>query len=1029
MTSRVLLVFLFFIRLLPLGAQELSFRHLAVEDGLSQNTINCIYQDAYGFLWFGTQDGLNAYDGYDFTVFRYDPEDSATLSHNWIWDIIEDTANNLWIATWNGLTKYDRELRTFKRFLPDSTDHGSISGTRPASMVRDGHGRIWVAVWGGGLNLLDPVTETFISYRKAQHPDRNYPGDYVRKLFIDKEGILWVGTWNGLWKCPLPEKGDPVFERYNHQPGDASSLSSDRITSFAQDHQGNLWIGTLGGGLNLYHPEYNAFERFMHDPADVHSISNNDITCIDTSIPGSLWVGTVSSGLNLFDPESRNFRPYRSDPADPRSLASDNVYALFTDRGGIFWVGAGGLNIYNPGLLRFACPGPLEMLSEQLEGKSVYTLLEDSRGKLWAGSYHNGLACLDPGTSRITWYTNQPGNPNSLSSNSITSIAEAPDGTIWVSTAGDGLNRLDPNVGKWTRFREIAGQVETAGLDHISGIVTDDKGTLWIATSDHGIILYQPETDTYRSLRTDPGDPGSLSGDYLLRIFKDSHGDIWLGTWGAGLNRFEGEEKGFTRFMSDPSDPNSLPDNIIHSIYEQVLDTSRIIWVGTANGLAYMDPDEPAKGFRPSEANGELPSHSVYGTLFDSKNQQWISTNSGISVYNVNDQTLKHYTHRDGLPGNEFNAGAFLELDQGFFAFGGIEGLLVFHPDSVGESTFQPKVALTSFSVLNEQVYSGMDLNAMESITLSHRQNFFSFEFSSMDFSDPENNRFMYMLEGIDGDWIHSGDRNFAAYTKIDPGEYHFRVKGTNSDGRWSESEASMWLTITPPFWQRWWFRATLIALALMGFYAIHLYRIRRVREIERLRTRIASDLHDDIGSALTRISVHSQQIMSQEELGRIRQSTRKISELSREVVSTMSDIVWSIDARNDTLADFLSRMQDLTYSLLSDQDIQVTFSHKGLDVKKPLKVQHRQNLYYIFKEAVHNIAKHSGADRVEIDIENSHAGFRMKIADNGSGYDPGSVKGGNGIRNMQMRAGRMGAKLEITADQGVLIDLKMKSL
>jgi two-component sensor histidine kinase len=353
----------------------------------------------------------------------------------------------------------------------------------------------------------------------------------------------------------------------------------------------------------------------------------------------------------------------------------------------------------------------------------------------------------------------------------------------------------------------------------------------------------------------------------------------------------------------------------------------------------------------------------------------------------------------------------------------------VFHPDSVEESTFQPMLALTSFSVLNEPVCSGMDLNAMESITLSHRQNFFSFEFSSMDFSDPENNRFMYMLEGIDEEWIYSGDRNFAAYTKIDPGEYHFRVRGTNSDGRWSEAEASIWLTITPPFWQRWWFRGTMILLGLLGIYAIHLYRIRRVREIERLRTRIASDLHDDIGSALTRISVHSQQIMSQEELGRIRQSTRKISELSREVVSTMSDIVWSIDARNDTLADMLSRMQDLTHSLLADHDIQVSFSHKGMDLKKPLKVQYRQNLYYIFKEAIHNIAKHSGADRVEIEIENTHAGFQMKIADNGSGYDPVSTKGGNGIRNMQMRAGRMGAKLAITTDQGVLIDLKMKSL
>jgi signal transduction histidine kinase len=802
-----------------------------------------------------------------------------------------------------------------------------------------------------------------------------------------------------------------------------------RITSFREDREGSMWIGTLGGGINLYDARNNSFKRFMHDPEDEASVSSNDITSIENSTGASLWVGTVSSGLNLFDRTRSDFVRYSSDPADPQSLASDNVYSLFTDRGGVLWVGAGGLNMFNPGLLRFGCSEAPGILRDHLEGKSIYALLEDSKGQIWAGSYHDGVARLDPETSRVKWYTLHDGNSNSISSNSITAMAEDREGNIWISTAGSGLNRLDPDKGKWTRFRENKEQSETAGLDHISGIVVDDEGCVWIATSDQGIICYHPDSDSYHSYRTDVDDPSSLSGNYLLRLFKDGQGDIWVGTWGAGLNRFEGEEKGFTRFMSEPTDPASLPDNIVHSIYEQDLDTARLIWVGTANGLAYIDPDEPGKGFMPSAANRELPSHSVYGTLIDQRGQCWISTNAGISVFNSKDSILKHYTHRDGLPGNEYNAGAFLELSQGLFAFGGIAGLLVFHPDSVGESTFQPEVALTSFSILNEQIYLGIDLNAMESITLSHRQNFFSFEFASMDFSDQQKNRFMYTLEGIDGDWISSGDRNFASYTKIDPGNYLFRVRGTNSDGIWSGKENVIHLSITPPFWQRWWFRGTLIAIVLLAFYAIHLYRIRRVREIERLRTRIASDLHDDIGSALTRISVHSQQIMSQEELGIIRRSTGKINELSREMVSTMSDIVWSIDARNDTLADFLSRMQDLIHSLLSDQDIHVSFRHKGMDVRRPLKVHVRQNLYYIFKEAIHNIAKHSGADQVEIEIENTHSGFRMKISDNGSGYDPGSVKGGNGIRNMQMRAGRIGASLKILSVSGVVIVLKMKGL
>ena len=370
-----------------------------------------------------------------------------------------------------------------------------------------------------------------------------------------------------------------------------------------------------------------------------------------------------------------------------------------------------------------------------------------------------------------------------------------------------------------------------------------------------------------------------------------------------------------------------------------------------------------------------------------------------------------------------------MELQQGMFAFGGAGGLLVFHPDSVYENSFKPPVALTSFAVLNEQLYDGFTLNAMEQITLSHTQNFFSFEFASMDFSDPRKNRFMYMMEGVDEDWILSGERNFASYTKIDPGDYLFRVRGTNSDGRWSDQEGSLRVVITPPLWQRWWFRGVMIALGLMLIYAIHIYRIRRVREIERLRTRIASDLHDDVGSALTRISVHSQQILARKDPDRILQSTEKINELSRDTISTMSDIVWSIDARNDTLADFLGRMQDLTHNMLSERDISVSFTQKGMDNKRPMRVEVRQNMYYIFKEAVHNIARHSGADRVEIVMDNSLSVFSMLISDNGTGFDPDSVRGGNGLKNMKMRAARIGATLEISASVGCVIELKMKGL
>jgi len=1029
MATRTLLVSLVLSCLLPLKAQDVSFRHLTVEDGLSQNTINCIYQDHYGFMWFGTQDGLNCYDGYEFTTYRSIPEDSTSLSHNWIWDVIEDDSHNLWIATWNGLTKYDRSTGAFSRFLPDSSDQRSISGTRPASLARDSLGQIWIGIWGGGLNVLDPATATFTRYRRSEYPDQNYPDDFVRKLYIDRKGTAWIGTWNGLWTCRVDQDGSVVFESFFHDPNDRTSLSSNRITSFQEDQEGNMWIGTLGGGLNLYDRDRNSFKRMVHDPDDAGSVSSNDITSIELLSDGSLWIGTVSSGLNRFDLEDSTITRFNNSPSDQGSIASDNVYSVFSDRGGVLWVGAGGLNLFNPGLLMFEPTGKIAVLKEQLEGLSVYAIYEDQKGSIWAGTNGNGVLRLHPDSGEVSWYRHHRGDPNSISSNSVSDIAEDPEGNIWISTNGGGLNRLDPGSGSWKHFMEKKDLVETTGLDYISGIVVDRTGQIWIATSDEGIILYNREEDHYRRFRFDATDATSLSGNYLLRIFKDSRGDIWLGTWGAGLNRFHPGGERFIRYLSDDTDPHSIPGNIVHSIFEQVNDSARIIWVGTANGMASFDPDRPENGFTPAGVNTELPSRSVYGMLIDPEEKQWISSNSGISRYNPADGSFMHYTHRDGLPGNEYNAGAFLKLSNGMFAFGGIGGLLVFHPDSVYESSFETSVALTSFAVLNEQLYKAIELNVMEQIELSYKQNFFSFEFASMDYSDPQKNRFMYKMDGIDEEWIISGERNFASYTKIDPGDYLFRVRGTNSDGLWSDHEISIMVVITPPFWQRWWFRGLLIVAGLMAFYAIHLYRIRRVREIERLRTQIASDLHDDIGSALTRISVHSQQILAGQDTERIKQSTEKIDELSRDTISTMSDIVWSIDARNDSLGDFLGHMQDLTHSMLSEKDISVSFRHKGMESRKPVRVEVRQNLYYIFKEAIHNIARHSGADNVEIRLDNSDSLFHMHISDNGCGYDPEAIKRGNGLKNMKMRARRIGAVLEMSTSGACVIELKMKGL
>ncbi|MBN2698350.1 MAG: hypothetical protein JXR52_05945 [Bacteroidales bacterium] len=1028
MNGRTLLLFLF-IPCCVLRSQELSFRHLSAEEGLSQNTINCIYQDHFGFMWFGTQDGLNCYNGYEITVYRHDPADSTTLSHSWIWDIIEDDDFNLWIATWNGLSKYDRNAGIFIRYLPDSSDCHSIRGTRPASMVKDHRGRLWIATWGGGLNLYDPVTEQFSVFSEATNPGKGYPGDYTRKLFYDRSGTLWVGTWDGLFRCRPEEINNLVFECFRRDPRDPGSISSNRITAFEQEPDGTLWIGTLGGGINRFDTLPGTFSRYLHQKSDPFSLSSNDITSLETGTDGSLWIGTVSSGLNRFRKAEKRFIRDHHDKNDAFTLLADAVYSIYKSRDGMVWVGAGGLNLYHPELTNFHCSCALATLIEGVKNINVNALFEDSQGYLWAGTQASGLYLFDPKHEKTVHYRYDPDNPTSLSHNDVSAIAEDRTGSIWVATRGGGLNKFDRSAERFTHFREREGKPETAGLNYISGLVIDDSDNLWIATSDNGVIRFNPGKDHYESFRSVPNDPNTLSGDYLLRIFLDSRGDIWIGSWGGGLNRLNPATGLFTRFLSTQGDSLSLPGNIIHSIYETIEHGKRTLWIGTENGLATLDPDQTEKGFQQPDINRRLPVKSIYGILPDTLDNIWLSSTSGLFRFNRNDGTLKMYDSRDGLPNNEFNAGTFLELRTGEFVFGSSSGLLIFEPANTSESTYEPEIAFTAFSVLNLKIYDGIRLNTMESIKLSYKENFISFEFASMDFSDPGKNRFQYKLEGLDANWIESGNRHYASYTDLDPGRYRFVVKGTNSDEVWSSDEASIHIVITPPFWQRWWFRGLLLLMVVLLFLFLHLYRVNRIREIERLRIRIASDLHDDVGSALTRIGIHSQQMTAEMNESHIAETCAKINTLSREVISTMSDIVWSIDARNDRMEDLLERMMDFAHGALSEKEIAVTFDHHGLDTDRTIPIRVRQNLYYIFKESINNIVKHSGATAVKIKIDNREPSFTLSVSDNGKGYDSGVQSRGNGLRNMKMRAGQIGAKLETDSSDGVTITLQMKHL
>ena len=1011
--------------MLSLFSQDISFRHLTVGDGLSQNTINCIFQDSRGFIWFGTQDGLNCYDGYSFSILRGEPADSNSLSHSWVWDVFEDSRKNIWVATWNGLNRYDPVAKRFIHYLPDPKDSLSLSGSRPTSICEDADGFLWIGTWGGGLNRYDYNTDRFVSFMVNPDDNNTLASNFIRKVYYTSKREIWAGTWDGLTCIKKSTDGRYQFTNYRNNPANTRSISANKITSIINDKQGRLWVGTLGGGLNRFDEKNNQFIHYRHSESNPQSLSGDDVSVLFEDSKGQLWVGVIGGGVNKFNRNNESFLRISHDPENKYSLNGDNVYCIYEDKSGLLWIGANGLNIYNSRKNHFHYFHSNSRKTNSLSHNKVTSFYEDQDGIIWIGTDGGGLNRYDRETDRFTHFKSTDANPQTLSSNNVSSLTGGKQNEIWVGTRGGGVYRFNSQTGKFYPLNLYQPSSSGGILNYVNALKMDHSGSLWIATYESGLVRYDIPSMQYDQFINDPEDPSSLSGNYLLTIYVDSENDIWLGIWGGGLCRYNRENKAFTSYTRQANDPSSLGDNIVHSIHESSAGGKRVLWIGTSSGLSFADISKPGplKFDHISQQDG-LPSNVIYSILEDQSGNLWLSTNMGISCFNPDRRTFKNYDIKDGLQSNEFNTGSGLVTRDGLFLFGGINGFNTFSPDSIFQSLFLPDINLTSFKIFDKSVLSGMALFTTSKIKLDYKQNFFSFEFSALDFSQPDKNQYAYRLEGFDQDWIYSGSRRYASYTNLDPGGYTFRVIGSNSDGVWNENGASVQILIKPPFWHTWWFRFLSILIISGILYQLYKYRVSKLLEIERMRIRIASDLHDDIGSTLTKIAIHSEVIRSTDNKNKIVESSQKIGRMSREIISSMSDIVWSIDARNDTLRNLIDRMRDFSSTSFAEKNIKLSFKNTLSNEHKKIPVHFRQNIFLIFKEAIHNILKHTDATEVCIDFSGTGNKFRLCISDNGEGIDENNSGNGNGIKNMKLRADRIHSVIDINNNNGTEVCL-----
>ncbi|MEI7811483.1 MAG: PAS domain S-box protein [Ignavibacteria bacterium] len=824
--------------------EDISFNKISVEQGLSHSSVFSITQDSQGYLWFGTQEGLNKYYGFDISVYYHNPGDNSTLSSSSISYLYEDSGKNLWIGTWGGgLDKFDRSTGNFIRYENLSSKASSLSNNRISYILETKDNNLYIGTGGGGFCRFDYKSGIFRTYNSS---NSGLSHDRVWALAEDKKGNLWIATDNGLNKFNLKTESITV---YKNKAGGHNSLSFNRMRNVFVDHEGIVWAGTEKG-LNRFDESSNTFRHFFHSNTDASSISMNIISTIFEDRSGNLWIGTYGGGLNLYNKARGTFKSYKYHAADPHSISSNDVRAIYQDLSGNMWIGTrgGGVCKFNMSANHFGLITSSVYNPNSVSSNNIRSVLEDSDGSIWIGTNDEGLSNVDTRTGRVTRYSYEGNGKNKLSNDLVMAIVKDREGYVWAGT-DDGLNRFDSVTKSFTVYKNNVRDSLSLSHNQILSLAVDKQDNLWIGTYGGGLNLFDRKSGKFRHFLNNPGDLNSISANEVPSLLIDKSGAVWVGTSG-GLNKFIPETNKFIRYKHDMTNVNSISDNIINSI----LEADGAIWIGTNTGLNRYD--EQSRTFRHYTIEDGLPNNYICGIVRDDKGELWISTNKGLSCFDTKKQSFRNYNVLDGIQGNVFNPGSCNSGRSGKVYFGGINGLNVFDPDQITVNTSVPKILITGFRPFNRKIklsdsnyYMNLISNG-QNVKLRYNENFFTIEFVAIDYINPIKNQYMYKMEGVDIDWVKSGERRYATYTNLSPGSYKFRVKASNNDGYWNKEGITVHIRIFPPFWKTWWFVSLIAFIVAVAVYRLYQWRITEItsrhRELEILikeKEKVAEEL------------------------------------------------------------------------------------------------------------------------------------------------------------------------------------------
>lgn len=833
-------------------------KRLTVEQGLSQNSVQTLLQDRRGFMWFGTSDGLNRYDGYTCSVYRHNDTDSASLPHNWIAALCETRDGMLWIGTADGVAMLNPKTQCLTVYKHSLNNHGSIKAGGVLSMMEDRNGVLWIGMRESGLcevlRAPNGSAVKFVHYCHDANNKQSISDNAVWDICEDQRGQFWILTGQGL----------DLFDRTKTHVSHITEFQSSALTTMYEDHSGIMWIGTVNEGFFSFDTKNRKVLRhWRKGSVERGELVSAWVKCFCEDRTGKFWVGTQEGGLQTLDRETGRLQSVNLDGDDVYGAGSKTIMRIYEDRSGVLWfaTNSGGLRKYSQFDARFTLVQHLPHNSNSLSHNDVLSITEDRFGAIWVGTYGGGLNRYEPRTGQIQHYRHQPDDAQSLGYDYIRALLEDDKGVLWAGTFGGGLSKAERNeegkIIRWKRYIHQPTNPRSLHHNHIWSLLEARHSnripattSLWIGTDDGTVSEFNRTTGECQHYHYWRGNQPSNAP--IQTLYQDSKERIWVGTWGNGLLRLhtnslmtgsandilhDKESRNVLRptFFQERVDTTNVSMMNIVSICE---DVRGALWLGSY-GAGIFRWDEQTQTLMRLTTNHGLPNNVVYAILTDEQQNIWVSTNKGVAKItcvqhddpnNPNSYTIRTFDINDGLQSNEFNRGAYCKLRNGSLAMGGVSGFNIFRPSQMLNNPHAPDVVLTAFKKFNQPVNLDSSIVERSSLELSYRDAFISFEFTGLDFVNPAKHQYVYKLEGFDRDWIQSGTQRSVNYTNLNAGEYTFRVKAANGDGVWSAEGASIKLRIAPPFWNTMWFRLGSIVLISIVGYGV--YR-RRVHSIE----------------------------------------------------------------------------------------------------------------------------------------------------------------------------------------------------